>query len=85
VTEKALIQDFVAQKTLAVVGVSRGGKKFGNMALRALRDKGYRVFPIHPQAESLEGASSCSPSRSVPSTASTGGSRASSAGFRAES
>lgn len=52
---KLAIEDFVAQPTLALVGVSRGGKKFGNFALKTLKQKGYRVFPIHPHAESIEG------------------------------
>lgn len=56
-TTKALVADFVAQRTLAVVGVSRSGKKFGNAALKALKTNGYRVFPIHPQADQIEGES----------------------------
>lgn len=54
-TSKAVIQDFLAQKIIAVVGVSRSGKKFGNMAYRELKAKGYRVFPVHPSAEHVEG------------------------------
>lgn len=54
-TTKTAVADFVAQRTLALVGVSRHGKKFGNMALRALKAKGYRVFPVHPQADQIEG------------------------------
>ena len=54
-TTKAVIDDFVSQRKLAVVGVSRGGKKFGNVAYRELRAKGYRLFPVHPYAESIEG------------------------------
>jgi uncharacterized protein len=54
-TSKSVVQDFLAQKTLAVVGVSRGGKKFGNMAYRELKAKGYHVIPVHPSAEVVEG------------------------------
>ena len=54
-TSKNTIQDFISLPTLAVVGVSRGGKKFGNMAYRELKAKGYKLFPIHPEAETLEG------------------------------
>ncbi len=54
-TSKAVVTDFVAQRTLAVVGVSRQGKKFGNMAFRELKAKGYRLLPVHPQAEMIEG------------------------------
>jgi predicted CoA-binding protein len=51
----ASVSDFVNQRTLAVVGISRGGKKFGNFAYRELRQKGYRLYPIHPSAAMLEG------------------------------
>jgi predicted CoA-binding protein len=51
----ASIQDFVSQRTLAVVGVSRSGKKFGNAAYRELRAKGYRLFPVNPGAPLIEG------------------------------
>lgn len=65
-TTKAVIDDFVSQQKLAVVGVSRSGKKFGNAAYRELRAKGYRLFPVHPYAESIEG-DSCYPNlKSLP-------------------
>ena len=60
---KAAVNDFLAQRSLAVVGVSRGGKKFGNTAYRALKGKGYQLFPVHPEAEVLEG-DKCYPSLS---------------------
>ncbi|MCX6070613.1 MAG: CoA-binding protein [Chloroflexi bacterium] len=52
---KSAVMDFVGQRSLAVVGVSRGGKKFGNTAYRELKAKGYQLVPVHPQAETLEG------------------------------
>ena len=52
---KATIDDFISQRRLAVVGVSRTGKKFGNAALRELRAKGYTLFPVHPEAQTVEG------------------------------
>jgi predicted CoA-binding protein len=54
-SSKSAVDDFVAQRNLAVVGVSRQGKKFGNYALRELKQRGYRVFPVHPLAEAIEG------------------------------
>jgi len=54
-TSKAAVMDFVNQRSLAVVGVSRSGKKFGNTAYRELKAKGYRLVPVHPEAETLEG------------------------------
>lgn len=49
------VDEFLRQRTLAVVGVSRSGKKFGNVIYRSLREKGYTVIPVHPAAETLEG------------------------------
>lgn len=52
---KSAVDDFVSQKTLAIVGVSRVGSKFGNIAYRELKAKGYTIYPIHPEASVLEG------------------------------
>lgn len=60
-TTRADVDDFLAQKTLAVVGVSRDPKKFGNAAFRELRTKGYRLFPVNPNAERVE-EETCYPS-----------------------
>jgi uncharacterized protein len=54
-TTRAAVNEFLSQPDLAIVGVSRSGRKFGNMALRELRTKGYRVFPVHPSAEAIDG------------------------------
>lgn len=54
-TTKQAVDDFVAQKSLAVVGVSRSGKKFGNYAFKALKNKGYKLFPVHPEAGEIQG------------------------------
>lgn len=50
-----LIEEFVAQPALALVGASRSGRKFGNIALRELRARGYRVYPVHPLAATIDG------------------------------
>jgi predicted CoA-binding protein len=47
-TSRQAIDEFLAQPALALAGVSRSGKGFGHAALRALLDKGYRVYPLHP-------------------------------------
>jgi predicted CoA-binding protein len=54
-TTKAAIKDFLDQRTLAVVGVSRGGKKFGNTAYKELKAKGYQVFPVNPHVDAIDG------------------------------
>lgn len=58
---RAAVDDFVAQKTLALAGASRGGKKFGNSVLKELRAKGYTVYPVHPEAKEIDGVP-CVPS-----------------------
>jgi predicted CoA-binding protein len=42
-------------KTIAVVGASPDRRKFGNKALRAFRDAGYRVVAINPHHAEIEG------------------------------
>ncbi len=54
-TTKAAVDDFLAQRTLAVVGVSRDGKKFGNTIYKELKLKGYTVFAVNPKSESIMG------------------------------
>jgi uncharacterized protein len=54
-TTKREIDEFLAQKTLAIVGVSRSGKKFGNAILKDLTRLGYRLLPIHPEATQVDG------------------------------
>jgi len=54
-TTKAAIDEFMAQKTLAVAGVSRNVNKFGYRVYKELKDKGYTVYPVNPNAESIEG------------------------------
>jgi predicted CoA-binding protein len=49
------IEAFLAQPALAVVGVSRSPRKFGTSACRALKEKGYRVYPIHRSAAQIDG------------------------------
>ena len=54
-TSKSAIADFVAQHKLAVVGVSRSGKTFGNLAFKELKARRYRLFLVHPSAEMIDG------------------------------
>ena len=54
-TTKAQINEFISHKTLGVVGVSRDTKKFGFMVFDELRKKGYKAYPVNPNAEELHG------------------------------
>jgi predicted CoA-binding protein len=40
--------------TVAVVGASADRAKFGNKAVRAFRDAGWTVYPIHPTLAEVE-------------------------------
>lgn len=50
-----LIDQFVSSKRIAVVGMSRSGRKFGNMAAKELKAKGYEIYPVHPEAAEIDG------------------------------
>lgn len=52
-TSAASVEAFVSQKKLALVGASRAGNKMGNAILRELTAKGYTMYPIHPEAETI--------------------------------
>jgi uncharacterized protein len=49
------IQQFVSEKTMAVVGVSAGGKGFGSFAYTELKKRGFRLLPVHPTAPVIQG------------------------------
>lgn len=42
-------------KTIAILGASSDRSKFGNKCVRAYHQAGWKVFPINPNAESVEG------------------------------
>jgi uncharacterized protein len=54
-TSKHAVDGFLAQRKIAVVGVSRDGRGFGYAAWKALRDKGYDAAPVNPQATAIDG------------------------------
>jgi predicted CoA-binding protein len=48
--------DFLANKRVAVTGVSRSPKDHGaNVVYKRLRDRGYDVFAVNPNADEVEG------------------------------
>jgi predicted CoA-binding protein len=56
-TAQAAIDDFLAQKRIAVAGVSRepGGKHGGNIVYQRLKERGYEVFAVNPNTDTVEG------------------------------
>jgi predicted CoA-binding protein len=55
-TIKDAAGDFLRQRRIAVTGVSRKPQSHGsNVVFKRLRDRGYEVFAINPNAEEVEG------------------------------
>ena len=55
-TIKEAAEDFLAHKRIAVTGVSRHPESHGaNVVYRRLRDRGYEVFAVNPNAAEVEG------------------------------
>jgi hypothetical protein len=52
---RATIDDFVAQRSLALVGVSRSGRGFGNTVRKELGGKGYTLHLVHPEVDAVAG------------------------------
>jgi predicted CoA-binding protein len=62
-----LVKDFLAQKRIAVAGVSRNpGAHGGNPVYVRLRQRGYQVFAVNPNADTVEGDRSYPDLRSIP-------------------
>jgi uncharacterized protein len=51
-----LVAEFLRGKRFAVAGVSRHSGQAANAVYRKLRDSGYEVFPLNPNAAEAEGA-----------------------------
>jgi predicted CoA-binding protein len=59
--------EFLAHKRIAVTGVSRKAKEHGsNTVFKRLRDRGYEVFAVNPNADQVEGSPSYHDLKSIP-------------------
>ena len=54
-TMNEAVETFLAQKRIAVAGVSRNKSEAANIVYRKLRASGYEVFPVNPNAQTVEG------------------------------
>lgn len=54
-SELNVIQNFIGNKKVALIGVSRSNAKFGNAILKDLTKRGYQVFPIHSEISNIDG------------------------------
>ena len=48
-----LANEFLAQKRIAVAGVSRDEKQTANAIYKAFQDKGYEVFAVNPNLDKV--------------------------------
>ncbi len=66
-TIKEAADAFLANKRIAVTGVSRKPKDHGaNTVFKRLRDRGYDVFAVNPNADEVEGAHAYHDLKSIP-------------------
>jgi predicted CoA-binding protein len=66
-TIKQAAAEFLANKRIAVTGVSRNPKGHGgNLVYQRLRDRGYEVFAVNPNADTVEGVPCYHNLRSIP-------------------
>lgn len=52
---KEQVQEFLAQKRIAVAGVSSTKPDAANLIYQKLRDNGYEVYAINPKVDTVEG------------------------------
>lgn len=49
------IHKFLEPRKLAIAGASRNLKKFGGSVFKELRDNGFELYPINPNADEIQG------------------------------
>lgn len=65
-TLDTLVQDFLAQKRIAVVGVSDKRDTGCNLAYKKFRDNDYQVYPVNPRLTTFEGTQCYPDLKSIP-------------------
>jgi len=64
---KQAAAEFLTHQRVAVTGVSRDGANHGsNVVYQRMRDRGYVVFPVNPNAETVEGDTAYPDLASIP-------------------
>ncbi len=64
---KEAASDFLANRRVAVTGVSRTSKGHGsNVVYKRLRERGYEVFAVNPNADEVEGDRCYDDLRAIP-------------------
>ena len=62
------VSEFLRGKRFAVAGVSRSAGQAANAIYRRLRDCGYEVFPVNPNASEVEGVTAYPELAAIPVT-----------------
>jgi predicted CoA-binding protein len=65
---KERIDEAVNSRVWAVVGASNDRSKFGNRIYRNMHSAGYRVYPVNPNEEQVEGAPAFATLADLPET-----------------
>ena len=66
-TIKDAASEFLANKRIAVTGVSRKPENHGsNVVYKRLRERGYEVFAVNPNTDEVEGDRSYHDLRAIP-------------------
>lgn len=60
------VTEFLGEKRIAVAGVSRNSGQAANFVYKKLRDAGYQVFAVNPNATQIDGQSCYPDLHSVP-------------------
>ena len=63
-----MVHSFLAQKKIAVVGVSDKRDTGCNLAYQKFKDGGYKVFPVNPRISTYDGVPCYPDLRSIPET-----------------
>ena len=58
---RSITEQILACKTFAVTGVSRDPEKYGYKVFKSLQAAGFTVYPVNPNADSIDGVE-CYPS-----------------------
>ena len=61
-----MVQDFLAQKKIAVVGVSDKRETGCNMAYQKFKENGYHVFPVNPRLSNYDGVTCYPDLKAIP-------------------
>jgi predicted CoA-binding protein len=61
-----LVQDFLAQKVIAVVGVSEKRETGANLNYKTFKQHGYRVYAVNPRISAFDGTLCYPDLKSVP-------------------